>query len=114
MKKISTFCIKMPRFLQFWGTTIQKSSKINNFPSRARNLLIIQTMQNFTKIIHSICPTTLDKIITLKCVNFVNFVNFWKEKSHRFRDGIILFLLSRIYSSFKGPQRALLEWGEEE
>ena len=66
----------MPRFLQFWGTTIQKSSKINNFPSRARNLLIIQTMQNFTKIIHSICPTTLDKIITLKCVNFVNFVNF--------------------------------------
>ena len=76
MKKISTFCIKMPRFLQFWGTTIQKSSKINNFPSRARNLLIIQTMQNFTKIIHSICPTTLDKIITLKCVNFVNFVNF--------------------------------------
>ena len=70
----------MPRFLQFWGTTIQKSSKINNFPSRARNLLIIQTMQNFTKIIHSICPTTLDKIITLKCVNFVNFVNFWKDK----------------------------------
>ena len=31
----------------------------------------------------SICST-----LTLKCVNFVNFVNFWKEKSHRFRDGI--------------------------
>ena len=26
--------------------------------------------------------------LTLKCVNFVNFVNFWKEKSHRFCDGI--------------------------
>ena len=26
--------------------------------------------------------------LTLKCVNFVNFVNFWKEKFHRFRDGI--------------------------
>ena len=36
------------------------------------------------------------------------------KKSHRFCDGIILFLLSRIYSSFKGLQRALLEWGEEE
>ena len=36
--------------------------------------------------------------LTLKCVNFVNFVNFWKEKSHRFRDGIFLFIRSRIYS----------------
>ena len=25
--------------------------------------------------------------LTLKCVNFVNFVNFWKEKSHRFAMG---------------------------
>ena len=40
--------------------------------------------------------------LTLKCVNFVNFVNFWKEKSHRFRDGIYLFIRSRIYSSPSG------------
>ena len=41
--------------------------------------------------------------LTLKCVNFVNFVNFWKEKSHRFRDGICSFntyLCLRILSTF--------------
>ena len=43
-------------------------------------------------------PEKIDTL-TLKCVNFVNFVNFWKEKSHRFRDGIFLFIRSRIYSS---------------
>ena len=46
--------------------------------------------------------------LTLKCVNFVNFVNFWKEKSHRFRDGIFLFIRSRIYSSFRGPRKSLI------
>ena len=38
--------------------------------------------------------------LTLKCVNFVNFVNFWKEKSHRFCDGIYLFIRSRIFGIF--------------
>ena len=48
--------------------------------------------------------------LTLKCVNFVNFVNFWKEKSHRFRDGIYLF----IRSIFSGTPEISDFWGEEE
>ena len=40
-----------------------------------------------------ICPKP--STLTQKCVNFVNF---WKEKSHRSRDEIFLFIRSRIYS----------------
>ena len=63
--------------------------------------------------------------LTLKCVNFVNFVNFWKEKSHRFAMGFSYLSAAELFvfsgtpeiSDFwgeppRGPQRALLEWGE--
>ena len=49
-------------------------------------------------------------ILTLKCVNFVNFVNFCK-KIPPLCDGIFLFLLSRIYSlpSTSGTPEGQLE-----
>ena len=52
--------------------------------------------------------------LTLKCVNFVNFVNFWKEKSHRFRDGIFLIYPQQNLFVFSGTPEISDFWGEEE
>ena len=64
----------------------------------------MQNSQNFFEYRTRLAPRSARKMdtLTLKCVNFVNFVNFWKEKSHRSRDGIYLFIRSKIYSLAEG------------
>ena len=89
-------------------SALTSSNKRSFFPTRD----ILMDVSFFFYMFQLSFPQKVDTIIrrlrplerakrhtlTLKCVNFVNFVNFWKEKSHRSRDGIFLFIRSRIYS----------------
>ena len=52
-------------------------------------------------------PQKVDTL-TLKCVNFVNFVNFWKEKSHRFAMGFTYLSAAEFIRLFGGPRKSLI------
>ena len=51
----------------------------------------------------------LDNIPYSKMCELCELCELFVKKFHRFRDGIFIFSTQQ---NFRGPQRALLEWGE--